>query len=530
MKILIAEPLSPAATRVLQAEPGWTIIESSPAEYRAHLAAADALIVRSAVKVTAEVLEQAPNLRVIGRAGVGVDNVDLAAATERGVLVMNVPGGNAASVAEHTMALMLAMARSIPKADASTRAGRWEKRQFLGTELRGKTLGVIGIGTIGLTVVRLARPFGMKIVAFDPYVSAQVASDEGVELLSLDDLYGRSDYITLHASLTAQTRGMLNRDAFAKMKPGVRIVNCARGELIDAAALDGAIASGRVAGAALDVFSPEPPPAGFALFAREGVIATPHIAGSTEEAQEEVALRIAEQIREYLRSTIAINAVNMPAVTVEEFRHLRPYLELAGRLGAFVAQISAGQPQGVRLTYSGKLAEGNTNLIRNAALAGMLNRFLSQRANLVNAAQIAAARGWRIDEIRGARLAYSDSISVVLSTDRGDSAAEGTVLLNDSPRLLSVDGIQVEAPLRGHLVFMKNRDVPGVIGRVGTVLGENKINIANFSLGRRENHATPSEAAEAVAVVHIDEPIPEQVLDQLRRSPAVRFACAVELE
>ncbi len=530
MTILIAEPLAANAVALLSGEPGWTVIESNPKEYRAHLAEADALIVRSAIRVTAEVLEKAPKLRVVGRAGVGVDNVDLPVATERGVLVMNTPGGNAVSVAEHTLALMLAMARSIPQASASTRAGRWEKRKFLGTELRGKTLGIVGLGSIGVAVVRLARPFGMKIVAHDPYVAAQLASDEGVELVPLDDLYGRSDYITLHVSLTAQTQGMFSHAAFAKMKEGVRIVNCARGELVDVAALDAALASGRVAGAALDVFAPEPPPPDLPLLSRENLVATPHIAGSTEEAQEEVSLRIAEQIREFLKNSVVINAVNMPAVTADEYRHLRPYIQLATRLGAFVAQISTGNPQGVRLTYSGKLAEGNTNVIRNAALAGMLNRFLSQRANLVNAAQIAAARGWRIDEIRGARLQYTDSISVVLSTDRGESCVVGTVLLNDSPRLLSVDGIQVEAPLEGHLVFMKNRDVPGVIGRVGTVLGENKINIANFSLGRKENHAIPTEAAEAVAVVHIDEPIPEPVLEQLRRSPAVKFACAVELE
>jgi D-3-phosphoglycerate dehydrogenase len=530
MNILIAEPLAPAALKVLQAEPDWKIIESSPKEYRAHLPEADALIVRSAVKVTAGILALAPNLRVVGRAGVGTDNIDLAAATERGVLVMNTPGGNAVSVAEHTMALMLALARSIPQANAATRAGRWEKKKFLGTELRGKTLGIVGLGNIGLAVVHLARPFNMKIIAHDPYVSAQVAEDEGVELVALEELYRRSDYISLHVSLTAQTRGMLDRAAFAKMKEGVRIINCARGELIDAAALDEALGSGRVAGAALDVFFPEPPPPGFPLFAHETLVATPHIAGSTEEAQEQVGIRIAEQIREFLKSGVVIHAVNMPAISAEEFRRLRPYVHLAERLGAFVAQIAAGKPKAVRLTYSGKLAEGNTGVIRNAALAGMLNRFLSQRANLVNAAQIAGARGWRIDEIRGARLQFADSISVALLTDRGESSVEGAVLLDVFPRLLSVDGIYVEAPLEGHLVFMKNQDVPGVIGRVGTILGQNNINIANFSLGRRENHASPGEPAEAVAVVHIDERISEPVLEQLRQSKGVRFACAVELE
>jgi D-3-phosphoglycerate dehydrogenase len=530
MNILIAEPIAAAAVDLLRAEPGWTVIVSNQQEYRQHLAAADALIVRSAVKVNRELLEAAPNLRVVGRAGVGIDNVDLAVATERGVLVMNTPGGNAVSVAEHTLALMLAMARSVAQANASTRAGRWEKTKFLGTELLDKTLGVIGLGSIGLEVVRRARPFGMKIVAHDPFASPSLAADEGVELVSLDDLLHRSDYITLHAALTPQTQGMLNRESFARMKKGVRIVNCARGELIEAAALDEALASGQVAGAALDVFSPEPPPPDYPLFRRDNLLATPHIAGSTEEAQENVGLRIAEQVREYLKNSVVINAVNMPAVSAEEFRHLRPYVQLAKRLGSFVAQVAAGNPRGVRLTYSGKLADSNTNLLRNAALAGMLNRFLSQRANLVNAAQIAASRGWRIDEVRGARLQYADSISLVLATDRSESSVEGTVLLDVSPRLLSVDGIYVETPLQGHLVFMKNQDVPGVIGRVGTILGENRINIANFALGRRENHAAPGEPAEAVAVVHVDEAVPEAVLAQLRTAKGVRFACAVELD
>jgi len=530
MNILIAEPLSTAAAELLRAEPGWNVIESNKEDYRQHLATADALIVRSAVKVNRELLDQAPNLRVVGRAGVGVDNVDLGVATERGVLVMNTPGGNAVSVAEHTMALMLSMARSVPQASASTRAGRWEKGKFLGTELDDKVLGVVGLGNIGMEVVKRSRPFGMKILASDPFASPEIASAEGVELVALDELLRRSDYITLHASLTPQTQGMINREAFAAMKDGVRIVNCARGELIDAEALDEALASGRCAGAALDVFAPEPPPADYALFRRDNLVATPHIAASTEEAQEKIGLRIAEQIREYLKHSVVINAVNMPAVSAEEFRQLKPYVQLAKRLGSFVAQVSAGNPRGLRLTYSGKLADSNTNLLRNAALAGVLNRFLSHHANLVNAAQIAQARGWRIDEVRGARLQYADSIALLLSTDRGQWSVEGTVLLDVSPRLLSVDGIYVEAPLQGHLVYMKNQDVPGVIGRVGTILGQNHINIANFSLGRRENHATPGEPAEAVAVVHIDEPAPEPVLEQLRRATGVKFACAVELD
>ncbi|MGA2770690.1 MAG: hydroxyacid dehydrogenase, partial [Bryobacteraceae bacterium] len=313
MNILIAEPLAPAGIELFRSQPGWNTIVSNPKEYAQHLPQADALLVRSAVQVNAAVLEQAPKLRVIGRAGVGVDNVDLDAATEAGVLVMNTPGGNAVSVAEHTLALMLAMARRIPQASASTRAGKWEKKKLMGNELRGKTLGIIGLGSIGREVVKRARAFEMRIVAHDPYVTSKLAQDLAVELVGLPALYGASDYISLHVATTPETEGMLSREAFRQMKPGVRIVNCARGELVDEAALLEAVQSGKVAGVALDVFSAEPPPAGFPLFSSDAVLATPHIGGSTEEAQEIVGVRIAEQVVEYLKNGVAINAVNMPS-------------------------------------------------------------------------------------------------------------------------------------------------------------------------------------------------------------------------
>ena len=351
MNILIAEPLSPAGIELLQSQKGWNTIVSNPKEYARHLADADALVVRSAVQVTADVLAKAPKLRVIGRAGVGIDNVDLNAATAAGVLVMNTPGGNAASVAEHALALMLAMARHIPQANASTRAGKWEKKKFLGSELRGKTLGIVGLGSIGREVVKRARAFEMRILARDPYVTSQIAQDLGVELVSLDELYAGSDYITLHVSLTPETDRMLSREAFAKMKSGVRIVNCARGELVDEEALREAIESGKVAGASLDVFATEPPSAGYPLFTLDTVVATPHIGGSTEEAQEIVGVRIAEQIVEYLKHGVAINAVNMPALSPEQYRALGPYIAVAERLGVFAVHIASGNPKAVRLTY-----------------------------------------------------------------------------------------------------------------------------------------------------------------------------------
>jgi D-3-phosphoglycerate dehydrogenase len=529
MNILIAEPIAPAAVDLFHAQRGWNVVVSNPKEFGQHLAQAEALVVRSAVQVNAAVLEKAPKLRVIGRAGVGVDNVDLDAATAAGVLVMNTPGGNAISVAEHTLALMLAMARHIPQANASTRAGKWEKKKFLGNELRGKTLGVVGLGSIGREVVKRARAFEMRVVAHDPYVTSKIAGDLGAELVDLGALYAASDYISLHVAATAETTGMLSREAFARMKPGVRIVNCARGELLDAAALAEAIASGKVADAALDVFASEPVGAGFPLFASDAVLATPHIGGSTEEAQEIVGVRIAEQVVEYLSSGVAINAVNMPALSPEQYRAISGYIGLAERLGNFAAHIASGNPRTVRLTYFGRIGDGNTNLLRNAGLAGVLARSTSKRANLINAMPIAEQRGWNVEESCQNRAGHTDTIRLELITDAGTTSVEGAVLL-EKPRLLQVEGIYCEAALSGFLIFMKNHDVPGVIGHVGTVLGRNRINIANFSLGRRDRPTAPGRPLDAVALVSTDGLVPEFVLAELRDHPAVRFARAVEFE
>jgi D-3-phosphoglycerate dehydrogenase / 2-oxoglutarate reductase len=529
MNILIAEPLAPAGIELFRSQAGWTTVVSNPKEYSGHLAEADALLVRSAVQVTAAVLEKAPRLRVIGRAGVGVDNVDLDAATAAGVLVMNTPGGNAISVAEHTLALMLAMARHISQADSSTRAGKWEKKKLMGNELRGKTLGIVGLGSIGREVVKRAQAFEMRIVAHDPYVTSKIAQDLGVDLVELGRLYAVSDYISLHVAATPETQGMLSREAFARMKDGVRIVNCARGELVDEAALQEAIASGKVAGAALDVFSAEPVPPGSALFSSPAVLATPHIGGSTEEAQEIVGVRIAEQVVEYLKTGVAINAVNMPSLSPEQYRVLGPYALLAERLGAFASHVAVGNPRSVRLMYYGRIADGSTNLLRSAGLAGVLSRSTAKRVNLVNAMQIAEQRGWTVFEGHEPRSVHTDSIRLELETDLGVTAVEGAVFLG-KPRLTRVDGIYCEVALGGFLIYMRNQDVPGVIGHVGTVLGKNLINIANFSLGRRDAPTAPGEPLEAVALVLTDELVPESVLAQLRENPAVRFARSVEIK
>ncbi|HEX4169164.1 MAG TPA: phosphoglycerate dehydrogenase [Bryobacteraceae bacterium] len=527
MKILVAEPLAAAAIQRLQAQSDWEIVVSDPKGYSAHLADCDALLVRSAVKVTRDVLAKAPNLRVIGRAGVGVDNVDLPAATEAGVLVMNTPGGNAVSVAEHTLAFMLSLARAVPQASASTKSGKWEKKKFLGNELRGKTLGIVGLGSIGREVVRRARTFEMRIVGHDPFISSQSAHDLGIELVGLPELYQQSDYITLHVAFTPDTNHMLNQLAFAQMKPGVRIVNCARGELIDTTALEAALANGTVAGVALDVFETEPP-GELPMFKLESVLATPHIAGSTEEAQEIVGIRIAEQLIEYLQSGVALNAVNMPALTAEQFRAIGPYVDLAERLGLFLSHIAAGNAHTIRLVYSGRLADNNTQLLRNAGLAGVLSRSLEYRANVVNAMQIAAQRGFRVIEQREPGDGDINSIRMELESDAGSFSAVGALVL-EKPRLLQVEGIACEATLDGNLLYAKNEDVPGVIGYLGTMLGANGVNIANFALGRQESVAKPLTPLNAISIIETDEPVQDQLIERLLENKALKSVRRVNL-
>ena len=519
MKILVAEPLAAAGLELLRAQPGWDVIVADPKTYESDLSDCDALFVRSAVKVTKDVVARATKLRVVGRAGVGTDNVDLPAATEAGVLVMNTPGGNAVSVAEHTLAMMLSMARSVPQANTSTKAGKWEKKKFLGNELRGKTLGVVGFGSIGREVVKRAKAFEMRIVAHDPYVSAQSARDLGVELLTLPELYVQSDYITLHVALTPETDHMLNPAAFAQMKAGVRIVNCARGELIDPSALEEAVKNGVVAGVALDVFEKEPPGED-PLFKLEPVVATPHIAGSTEEAQEIVGIRIVEQVIEYLKTGVAINAVNMPALTAEQYRALGPYVDLAERLGLFVSHVAIGNPHTVRFVYRGRVADNDTQILRNSGLAGILSRSLENKANVVNAMQISTQRGFSVVEQREPRQALADSIRIEIMTDVGAFAAEGAMVL-ERPRLIQVEGIACEATLDGFLMYSKNEDVPGVIGYLGTVIGRNGINIANFALGRQDGPAD-AQPLMAVSIIQTDEPVTDDVVQQLFDHKAVK--------
>ncbi|MBI2817218.1 MAG: phosphoglycerate dehydrogenase [Acidobacteria bacterium] len=532
MKIVVAERVSRRAVDLLKAEEQWQIIETEPARDKLipELKDADALIIRSAVQVDSDLLEHAPHLQVIGRAGIGVDNVDIEAATKKGVMVMNTPGGNAVSVAEHTLALTLALARSIPQANESMHAGRWEKKLFEGRELRGKVLGLIGLGRIGVEVVKRARAFEVEIIAYDPYVPPLVARDLSVGMVSLEELYKRADYITLHSPATPETTHMIGCAALQQMKKGVRIINCARGELIDQPALIEAIQSGHVAGAALDVFENEPL-RNSPLQSLPQVILTPHIAGSTAEAQEIVGIRIAEQVREYLKSSVIQNAVNVPSLSAEEYAALQPYLQLGERLGLFLAQVAPGAASAVHIRYTGKLAQMNTNLLRNSVLKGVLNPILAEKANLVNAVAIAQERGIRIEEARKVNSRVADSVRVTIRSGEQESSVEGTVLHGSKPRLVALDRIRVECPLEGNLVVLRNLDVPGVIGRIGTILGERGINIADFSLGRENNgRRGVKKPPGAVAVVHVDEPVPEAVLKELGGIPAMTSVRAVKLE
>jgi len=525
MKIVVADKISERGIELLR-ETGWQVVTPAAAALPGELADADGLVVRSATKVNAALLEHAPKLRVVGRAGVGVDNVDMDAATHRGIVVMNTPGGNSVSVAEHTLALMLALARSVPQANASIHAGKWEKSAFSGTELRGKTLGLVGFGRIGTEVARRARALEMTVLAHDPYVAPAAAREIGVELVSLDDLLQRSDVISLHTSLSPSTEKILNAAAIAKMKRGARLINCARGELVDEAALAAALTSGQLAGAALDTFAPEPPKDS-PLAALPNVIATPHIAGSTAEAQEEVGTAIAQQIRDYLADGVIRNAVNMPALAPEQYRKLRPYLDLGERLGALAAQAAPSRSfSRIRVRYAGEPAELGSHVIRSAVLAGLLNSVLAEKVNVVNAAEAAAARGLAVEETTRPRgRGFPNTVEVAVANDGRELIVEGTVGQDGSPRILALDGIGVEAPLEGTLLLMRNIDVPGVIGRIGTALGNLGINIATFALGRR----APVHGAEALALLGLDGEIDPSVVQNVLSLPSVVDARLIRL-
>ncbi len=529
MKIIVADKISERGIALLK-ETGWDIVLPAAAELPSAIPEADGLVVRSATKVTRDLLEKAAKLRVIGRAGVGVDNVDMDAATRRGVLVMNTPGGNAVSVAEHTFALMLALARGVASSNTAIQAGRWEKSSS-GAEMRGKTLGLIGLGRVGLEVAKRARTFEMKVVAYDPYVTAAAAREVEVELLPLEDVLKRADVISLHTALSPATEKIINASAIAHMKKGARIVNCARGELIDEAALADALKSGHLSGAALDTFAKEPPKDS-PLIGLPNVIATPHIAGSTVEAQEAVGTLIAQQVRDYLAEGLIRNSVNMPALSADQYKRLRPYLDLGERLGMLVAQ-AAPSPTftQIRIRYAGEPAELGSHLVRSSVLVGAMNFALEQKVNMVNAPQAATARGLSVEEITrakgadGQERAFPNTVEVSVKAGGKDLTVEGTVGQDGSPRILLIDGIKLETPLEGTLLLTRNRDVPGVIGQVGTTLGSLGVNIATFALGRRE----PVHGAEAVALVRLDGKVDPAIVEKILAIPSITEAKLVRL-
>ncbi len=501
MKILVADDLPRSAIELLRAE-GWEVDARSgrkPAELAADLSDADALVVRSATKVTGDLIQAAAALRAIARAGTGVDNVDVDAASARGIVVMNAPGANSISVAELAIAQLLALARKIPAADASMKQGKWDKKSFMGEEVRGKVLGLAGLGRIGQEVARRARALEMTLLAHDPYISAQIARDLGVELVSLDEVCARADFLSLHMPSTPETRHTFNAERLARCKKGLRIINTARGDLIDERALADAITAGHIGGAALDVFEQEPT-ADHTLQTLPQVVATPHIAASTREGQELVGVETASALRDFLKSGIIRNAVNFPSVAPDEFQRLQPYIALARQLGCLLGQMGDARIEGVSVR-------------------------LSESVTPVNARAVAAARGIEITESQSSRSRnYASLISVKLLTSEGERWVEGTVV-RGQPRLVQLNGVSIEAPLEGTMLLMMNNDQPGVIGAVGTILGHHRINIANFALGRT--------ASGAVGVVNVDDPsaggLPRAVLEEIRSVPPVRAVWAVRV-
>jgi D-3-phosphoglycerate dehydrogenase / 2-oxoglutarate reductase len=475
----------------------------------------DGLAIRSATKVTAKIIERAKRLKVIGRAGIGVDNVDLAAASAKGIIVMNTPFGNSITTAEHAITLMLALARQIPAADASTQAGKWEKNRFLGVEITGKTLGIIGCGNIGSIVADRARGLRMRVIAYDPYLSPERAVDLGVEKVDLEDLLKRSDFITLHTPLTDKTKLIVDAHALALMKPGVRIINCARGGLVDEVALRAALDAGEVAGAAFDVFTVEPATTN-PLFGHPSVVCTPHLGASTTEAQENVALQVAEQMADYLLNGAISNAVNFPSISAEEATRLRPFIKLAEQLGSFAGQVTETSLKAVKLIYEGHVAAMNTRALTSAAIAGLLKPLL-QDVNMVSGPIVARERGIAVDETkRDAESDYESLITLTVVTERQERSVQGTVFADGRPRVVSIKGIKMDAEFGPSMLYITNADKPGFIGRFASILGDAGINIATFHLGRQ------SAGGDAISLVEVDGAVPPAVLRKIQSIPHVQ--------
>ncbi|HVV27461.1 MAG TPA: phosphoglycerate dehydrogenase [Rhizomicrobium sp.] len=519
-KVLIADKLSPAAVAIFKERGVDADVKTglSKEDLIKIVGEYDGIAIRSATKLTADVIKAAKNLKVIGRAGIGVDNVDIPAATAAGVIVMNTPFGNSITTAEHAISLMLALARELPAANASTQAGKWEKNRFMGVEITGKVLGLIGAGNIGSIVADRARGLKMRVIAYDPYLSQERANDLGVEKVELNDLLARADFITLHVPMTAETKNILSADAIAKTKKGVRIINCARGGLIDEHALKAAIDNGHVAGAALDVFETEPAKENI-LFGSDRVVATPHLGASTTEAQENVALQVAEQISDYLLTGAITNALNMPSISASEAQKVRPWIQLAEKLGSFAGQLTGAGLTEVEIVYEGSPSLLNTRALTQAALTGLLKPVLAD-VNMVNAPVVARERGVKVSETRrDAQGVYEGFIKIVVTLDDGSTRrVAGTVFSDGRPRLIQVKDINLDAEFAPHMFYIVNEDKPGFIGKLGTMLGDAKVNIANFTLGR----SAPGQ--DAICLVEVDGEVPQQVTDAVTKLPHVKYA------
>jgi D-3-phosphoglycerate dehydrogenase len=527
-RVLVTDKLADEGLELLRAEPDLEIVVSTkldPAALKAALAEADGIVIRSGTQLTADVLRDQPRLKVIVRAGVGVDNIDVPTATRQGIVVMNTPGGNTVSTAEHTMALMLALSRNVARANDSLKASRWDRNKFTGTQLGGKTLGIVGLGRVGLAVAKRAQGFDMKVVGFDPFLSAERAAEFGIESVSqLDDLWGRCDYFTLHTPLSAETRNVIGPEALAKMKTGVRIINCARGGLIDEAALVEALNAGKVAGAAIDVFDPEPPPAGHPLVDHPQVLVTPHLGASTEEAQISVAVEAARLLTDFFQRGQIRFAVNMPTLDRAELDEHRLYLDLGRRLGMLHAQMDRGTVKSATLRYRGEVAHKNTRLITASFAAGWMEAALEEQVNLVNAEVLAKERGITIVEEKTTDPGdFGTMIQTEVVTERKTYVAAGTLFGKQFIRLVRLGPYRLDAHLDGILFIFTHRDVPGLIGFMGTTFGSHKVNIAQMNVGREQ------PGGEAIGVVNLDSVPPEEALDEVRRHPEILSTSLIKL-
>lgn len=526
MKILVTDALSEKGIETLKRNPSFEVdvkTKMSPKDLISCIGEYDALLVRSGTKVTKEVINAATKLKIIGRAGVGVDNVDIAAATRKSVIVMNTPSANTISAAEHAMSLLLALSRNVPQANNSLKRGEWKRKEFMGSEVFNKILGIIGLGRIGTEVAKRAQAFGMKIIVYDPFVSQEYAQKLGIKVVDFDDLIKQADYITLHIPLTSETKYIINENTFSKMKENVRIINCARGGIIDESALVEAVKKGIVKGAAVDVFEEEPPLES-PLLNEENIIVTPHLGASTQEAQVNVSVDIVRGVMDYLEKGIINNAVNVPSVDPQVLEEIRPYLELAEKLGKLASQIAEGPLQEAKIEYSGEVINYNLAPITVAFIKGLLEPILEENVNFVNAPLIAQERKIKVVESKTSQVEdFTNLISIKIKTDKSKILVAGTLFGKNDPRIVRINGFRLDAVIEGSMLICSNLDKPGVVGYIGTVLGENQINIANMQVGRKKT------AGQAITVVNVEAPVSKDVLEKLKKYEKITDVKMVEL-